>query len=90
MSAKSKKILITTESRERLIVRQIENQTFRGFCSECRKEVEMLTLDAVTSETGMRTRELLRLIENNSVHSTESESGHLLICLNSLKEKSGT
>lgn len=90
MSSKSKKILITTESHERLIVRQTENQSFRAFCSGCGKEVEMLTLDAVTSEMGIRTHELLQLIEENSVHSLEIESGHLLVCLNSLKENLGT
>jgi hypothetical protein len=90
MPSKSKKILITTESHERLVVRQTENQIFWGFCSDCGKEVEMLTLDAVTSNTGIRTRELWRLIEENLVHSLEIESGHLLICLNSLKAKSGT
>jgi hypothetical protein len=90
MAAKSKKILITTETHERLLIRQTENQSFRGFCPECEKEVEMLTLDAVTSDMGIRTRELFRLIEENSVHSLEIESGHLLVCLNSLKGKSET
>jgi hypothetical protein len=90
MPSKSKKILITTESHEVLIVRHIENQIFHGFCVECTEKVEMRTLDAITSEMGIRTRELLRRIDNNSVHSMEIESGHLLICLNSLKEKSGT
>ena len=86
MVSKSKKYLITTESHEIFIVRQNENKTFRGFCSECQKEVEMLTLDAVTSNTGRPTRDLLQLIENNLIHSNESASGHLLVCRNSLKE----
>lgn len=58
-----------------------------GFCPECGKEVEMLTLDAATTNTGKRTCELVQLIENDSIHSIETESGHLLICLNSLQRR---
>jgi hypothetical protein len=86
MVEKRKKFLITSESHEIFIVRRNSNNTIQGFCSECQKEVEMLTLDSITSNTGRRTRELVQLIENNLIHSTETATGHLLICLDSLQQ----
>lgn len=85
MSAKTKKYLITTEKHEVIAIHQ-KPQSFRKYCPECQKEVEMLRLDDITSQTGKSTRELFQLIENNLIHSIETESGHLLICLNSLQE----
>lgn len=84
MPQKSKKILITTESREVFTVREKEIKALKSFCVECQTEVEWLTLDVSTSHTGKPTRELIRLIENGEIHSTEAESGHLLICRDSL------
>jgi uncharacterized protein YlaI len=84
MTAKSKKFSITTENHEIFILRRNRNKTIRGFCPDCQKEVEMLTLDEATTKTGKRTRELFELIENNSLHSIETGTGHLLICLKSL------
>jgi ABC-type taurine transport system ATPase subunit len=86
VSPKSKKYLITTKSREVYILRGGQKQTVRGYCATCATEVEMLTLDATTTKTGKSTRELIQLIENNLIHSFETESGHLLICLNLLPE----
>ncbi len=85
MVEKSKKYLITAESHEIFVFRK--NKSARGFCAECETEVEMLTLDATTTQTGTPTRELLRLIENNLLHSFETESGHLLVCRNSLETR---
>ena len=86
MVAKRKKYLITTESHEIFIVRRNSKQTIRGFCPDCQKEVEMLTLDLITTQTGKPTRELFPLIEKNLIHSIETATGHLLICLDSMNE----
>lgn len=83
MSLKKKKYLITTRKQEVLRV-QKNPATFFKFCPECEKQVEMLTLDVITFHTGKSTRELFRLIENHSLHSIETERGHLLVCGNSL------
>jgi hypothetical protein len=83
MSEKAKKYLITVESHEVFILRR--NKTFRGFCTICNADVEMLRLDAITTETSTTTRELFRLIENHVLHSIEAESGHLWVCRNSLE-----
>lgn len=80
-----KKIFDHTESREIFIRRRNRNKKICGFCPECQKEVEILTLDEVTSNTGKRTRELFRMVENNSLHSIETSAGRLLVCRNSLE-----
>jgi hypothetical protein len=85
MYEKAKKYLITTESHEIFILRK--NKAAFGFCVECDAEVELLTLDAITTQTGTPTREILRLIANNLLHSFETESGHLFVCRNSLEER---
>lgn len=85
MVTKHTKYLITTESREIFIVRTWGNVSIQGFCPKCQKEVEMLNLDSITSQTGVSTRELFRLIENNQIHSIETTTGHLLVCRNSLE-----
>ncbi len=81
----TKKILITTESREIFIARRGEQRTIRGFCETCAAEVEMLPLDEAVSFTGKSTLELIRLTEAGAIHPTETASGHLLVCQNSLK-----
>jgi hypothetical protein len=87
MPEKAKKYLITAESHELYILRKSKKKSLRGYCVECGTEVEMLTLDEITTQTKTPTRELFRMIEQNSVHSIEPESGHLLICRNSLELK---
>jgi hypothetical protein len=81
----SKKFLITAESHDVFILRRTKEKALRRYCVECGAEVEMLTLDEITTQTKTPTRELFRLIEQNSVHSIETESGHLLICRNSIE-----
>lgn len=45
----------------------------------------MLPLDEAVSFTGKSTLELIRLTEAGAIHPTETASGHLLVCQNSLK-----
>ncbi len=80
-----KRILITTTSRERLIVRRGVTKPIHGFCMNCREEAEMLTLDQCVSFSAKSSHELIRQIESGVIHSIETTSGHLLICQNSLK-----
>ena len=84
MMPKAKKYLITTETYEIFIVRR-GLQIIHGFCSECGKEVELLNLDSAVSLTGIRAREIFRLIENGEAHSLETTGGQLLVCRSSLE-----
>ena len=85
MLPKTKKYLITTEKREVIVIhRGNHDKKISGFCAVCQTDVELLTLDAITTQTGKSTRVLFQLIENNLIHSIETGSGHLMICQNSL------
>ncbi len=82
----AKKILVTTEEHEIFIVRRGAEKTLSGFCETCGDEVEMLTLDQSVARSGKRARELIRQTESGAIHSTETETGHLLVCRRSLKD----
>jgi hypothetical protein len=84
MTVKTKKYLITTRKKEAVTVYPKPSE-FRQYCSICKRQVEMITLDAATFETGESTRKLFYLAENNLLHSMETPRGHLLICRNSLE-----
>lgn len=81
-----KKILITTESHERFIIRVNGASDISGFCPHCASQVRLLTFDEAVSFSARHARALIREIERDRVHSVETSSGHLLICRVSLKE----
>jgi len=83
----ARKILITTESREIFILRAGAKESFRGFCPGCGREVGLLTLDQAVSVSGIGAREIFRLAEADSIHSIETDSKHLLICLDSIAHR---
>lgn len=87
--ANAKKIVITTESHETLILRLGSQKRAFGLCEQCRKEVEMLTVDQAVSISGVKTSELVRRIELGEIHGIETQSGHLLICSELLPDKKG-
>lgn len=82
----AKKILITTTSREIFIVRHGGQKTLRGFCPNCEREVEMLTLDEAVRVSGQSSRAIVRRVEQGSLHFAETDDGHLLICAASLEK----
>jgi hypothetical protein len=57
------------------------------FCRKCGFESKFVSLDSATTLSGIRTLNILLLIENGEIHSVESENGHLLICKNSILSK---
>jgi len=85
MPIDTKRILIETENREIFIVRKHGKEVIRGSCRSCAAEAEMFDLDSAVSFSGVGARELIRQIEAGTIHSSEIESGHLLICETSLK-----
>ena len=82
----SKRILITTESREIFIVRFKGKSNLRGFCRDCAAETELLTIDEAVSFAETSARELIRLVDSGAAHAIETASGHLLVCQNSLQQ----
>lgn len=82
----SKKILITTESHEIFILRAGSKESFRGFCSGCGREEELLTLDQAVSTSGIGAKEIFWLAESGRIHAIETDTKHLLICLVSIAD----
>jgi hypothetical protein len=82
---KSKTISITTESREIFILYAAGRKRLRELCPECGQESEWLSLDEAANSTAHRTRELIGLIDSGLAHSSETASGHLLVCKRSLE-----
>lgn len=72
----------TVEKSERFLIRR--RKTFFAKCSECECEVKMLSMEAAAEATGVSQRMIYRLIEADRIHFTETESGNLLVCVDSL------
>ena len=81
-----KKISITEERREIYIVRMNRQNGVPGFCAECGAESEFFTLDEAVSFSGESTRRIICRVEAGAIHVLEAESGHLLVCRNSLSD----
>ncbi len=82
----AKKILVTTASSEIFIIRRGEQKVIRQFCRNCQSETEMLDFNSAVNIFSVGAREIIRRIEANTVHSAETENGHLLVCVKSLRE----
>jgi len=80
MAPDSKKFLITTISREFIIVHPESRPVARQYCSVCENDVEMLTLDTAVTRTTCSTRKILSYADSGTLHGIEDLGGHLLIC----------
>jgi hypothetical protein len=83
--ANAKRILIETESRETFVVRTSSPRVAIAYCESCAIETEMLDLNAAVTRSGCGAREIIREIDAGRVHSSQTPSGHLLICANSVE-----
>lgn len=77
---------IVVEIDERIAVTNAEQQ-FEAYCSECKKMTEMVTPKTAAVLTGISEREVFRLVESSSVHFVEND--RVLVCLESLRNRSG-
>ncbi|MEP7075200.1 MAG: hypothetical protein ABI878_05260 [Acidobacteriota bacterium] len=82
----AKKILITRESHETFILRINNKNRAFGFCHECESEAEIVSLDEAVSICGLRTSDLVKRVEDLTLHAIETEGGHLLFCRASLEK----
>jgi hypothetical protein len=85
MTAKTKKLLITTEKHEVFVVRLSNPAPIHGFCPNCGAEVEMLTLDSALRVSESSGREVIRRLAAEEIHTIETDNGRLLVCRNSLQ-----
>ena len=81
----AKKILITSESHEIFILKTGSKGRAFGRCRQCGQEVEILSIDRAVSVSGFKTSDLMRKIDANEIHGIQTESGHILICRESLE-----
>jgi len=81
----SNKFLVTTASSEIFILRRGLQKAIRGFCEICEAETEMLDLNLAVNVFPLGMREIIGQIETGAIHSTETTSGHLLVCQDSLQ-----
>lgn len=82
----SKKILITTESREIFIIRNRAESRLKRYCGRCGEETAMLTLEQVVTYAVTNTREMIRRIDEGRIHSLETADGQLLVCTGSIAD----
>lgn len=82
---RAKKILITTESHEVFTLHVNSDRGAAGFCRSCDAEVEMLSLEQAVSLTHIHTRDLVRLVDAAEIHAIETNTGHYLVCADSVK-----
>jgi hypothetical protein len=87
MSRNARVILIETDVFETFSVRIGRNHLFRTFCESCGAEHDMIDLNAAVSATGIAASDLIERIAAGSIHSPQVSTGHLLICLSSLKQQ---
>jgi hypothetical protein len=82
---KAQKKVITIETFERTVIRQIPNHTQTLWCEFCQAEIEMITPELAATILGVKVREIYRRIERGRFHFVENQYGLLVICLNSLE-----
>lgn len=74
---------LTFETVERLIVTAAPPPT-SAWCARCTADVCQLSPAQAAAATGLTQRKIFCLIEENRIHFSETEDGHVLVCQNSL------
>jgi hypothetical protein len=82
-----KKIQLTVETRELLVIKRTKNLT-RTWCGECAGHVPLIKPEEAAVLAGVSPRTIYRRVESGLVHFAESPEGWLLICLGSLLDES--
>jgi len=83
----AKKILITTESLETFVLQINRKGRAFGHCVHCDREIEVLSIDQAVTVCGLSTLELIQKVKTNEIHGIETDSGHILVCRESLPER---
>lgn len=70
--------------RERTVTLKSDSVASGKFCGECAGGVRFVTIDEAAILYGTTSRHIFQLIENDDVHSDETDEGLLLVCPTSL------
>lgn len=76
---------ITIESHQVMILRR-NKDAIQIWCERCGERVKMVTAEQAGVISGSTLRLVLRQVEADAVHFTETAEGRLFICLNSLMQ----
>ncbi len=75
---------ITINTKELILVKKLKG-TAEADCLACGRRVEMATPEQAVTLTGIHSRTIYGWVEGGRVHFIETQEGHLLICLDSLR-----
>jgi len=78
--------VITVETEEVWIVRN-RRTAVRTWCSECGRQTTLVTLAEAVALGGVSSRVIYRRVESGGIHYSETPSGLLLFCANSLPKE---
>ncbi len=80
----AKKILITSESHEIIVLRNASEYPLRDDCEQCGRSVDFVTIDEAVCTSKLSTLVIVKQTAAGELHTIEAASGHLLICRDSL------
>ena len=83
---KKKVTIITNETHEVLVFRQLPVPSTRAWCAGCGLEAEMISPEQSSLLADVSVRTVYRWAEAGAVHFLETHDGLLLICRHSLLE----
>ena len=80
---RTRKTKVTVETHQVLVVRR-GGRLDEDWCTQCCREVRMVTADEAAALAGVSLRAICRGVEVGALHFKEPGDGLLFICLNSL------
>src|SRR5436853_1528605 len=80
---RTRTIEIEVEKDELLVVKN-QRESIRAWCDQCGAEVEMATPEAAANMAQVIPCKIYRWSESGKIHFTETQTGSLLVCLNSV------
>src|SRR6185369_6615476 len=78
------RVIVNTS--ELTLIRRVHG-TAQADCPQCGARVEMVTPEQAVTLTRIHWRAIYELVELGRVHFIETAEGHLLVCLQSLRER---
>lgn len=85
MNHRTKRTVIEVEIFQRTTVRSRKSRV--AWCDRCTAEAVMLAPDEAAALLQTTAREIFRLTEAGEIHFLETESGALLVCRNSCRNR---
>ena len=84
MIKSAKKITAAARRHEFFVMRR--RLHFQLFCRQCANDDEFVSLDDAVLFSGLATREIVQLVNEEKLHYLETSGGHLFICRESLRQ----